>query len=281
MRIGLAMFCTDYAMPVTELAEALEERRFDSFWAPEHSHIPLTRESPFPQGGELPRKYFDVMDPFVSLTAAAVSTKQLKIATGICLVAQRDAIQTAKAVASLDQVSGGRFLFGIGPGWNADEMENHGTAYRGRMKVMRERVEAMRSIWANDIAEYVGETMRFGPMSSWPKPNQTPHPPVYVGGGIPYGARRALAYGDGWVPHARRPDYRLLDRLDEFRTMEREADRSVPITAFGAEHDPHEWLAYADAGIERIVISVDSEPGDGLRPKLDAWGSAIARLGFG
>ena len=148
MKIGVAMFCTAYAMPAANLAQALEERGFDSFWAPEHSHIPTSRLSQFPQGGDLPQKYYDVMDPFVSLTAAAVMTTTLRVATGICLVPQREPIQTAKAVASLDHVSGGRFLFGIGSGWNADEMANHGTNFKQRNKVMRERVEAMRTIWS-------------------------------------------------------------------------------------------------------------------------------------
>ncbi len=278
MHVGVAMFCTDYSMPATELARALEERGFESFWTPEHSHIPLSRDSDFPQGGQLPKKYYDVMDPFVSLTAAAAVTTTLKIATGICLVAQRDAIQTAKQVASLDQISGGRFLFGIGPGWNADEMRNHGTEYGQRMKVMRERIEAMRAIWTETKPEYHGETLDFGPMMTWPKPVQTPHPPVLIGGGVPFGARRALAYGDGWVPHAKRPDHRLLDRMDEFRKMEKAAGRTLPITAFGAEHDPKEWAAYRDAGIERIVLSMDSEAADGVLPKLDAWAAAVASI---
>jgi probable F420-dependent oxidoreductase len=272
------MFCTEYAMPAAPLAQALEERGFESFWAPEHSHIPTSRVSAFPQGGALPQKYYDVMDPFVSLSAAAAATSSLRVATGICLVPQRDAIQTAKSVASLDQVSEGRFIFGIGTGWNADEMANHGTDFKQRNKIMRERIEAMRNIWTEDEASYEGETLRFGPMKTWPKPVQKPYPPVYVGGGIPYGARRALAYGDGWVPHARRPEYRLLDKLDEFEAMAREAGREIPITAFGAEHDPAEWPAYQRAGIERIVISIDSEPADKVLPKLDGWAKHVNDL---
>src|SRR5215510_5116487 len=146
MDFGAAIFFTDYSMGPVELARALEERGFESLWAPEHSHIPLLRQSPFPQGGELPKKYYDVMDPFVTLTAAAATTR-LKVGTGICLVVQRDPIQTAKQVASLDQISEGRFLFGIGAGWNAEEMADHGTAFASRFKLMRERVEAMKAIW--------------------------------------------------------------------------------------------------------------------------------------
>ena len=278
MEVGVAMFITDYSIAPTALAQALEERGFDSFWAPEHSHIPLSRVSDFPQGGDLPKKYYDVMDPFVVLTAAAAVTTTLKVATGICLVPQRDPIQTAKSVASLDQISGGRFLFGIGPGWNADEMANHGTAFRGRMRVMRERVEAMRAIWTESKPQYDGETVKFGPMMTWPKPVQQPHPPVLIGGGIPHGARRALAYGDGWVPHARRPDYRLVERMGEYRAMANEAGRELPITAFGAEHEPSAWGEYRDHGIDRIVLSMDSEPADAVLPKLDVWARALDNL---
>lgn len=270
MKIGLAMFCTDYAIPPTELAVALEERGFDSLWLPEHSHIPLSRESAWPQGGELPKKYFDVMDPFVVLGAAAAVTTTLKIATGICLVPQRDAIQTAKQIATVDQISNGRFLFGIGAGWNEDEMANHGVAFKTRHKAMREKVEAMRMIWTESKPEYHGDMVDFGPMMTWPKPIQK-SPPVYVGGEFPYGARRALAYGDGWLPHAKRPTYTLLEMMPEFREMEKAAGRTIPISAFGAEHDPDCWNAYTDAGVERIILSIDSDPADVVLPKLDAW----------
>jgi probable F420-dependent oxidoreductase len=276
MHIGVAMFCTDYAIAPTELARALEERGFESLWLPEHSHIPLSRLSPFPQGGELPKKYYDVMDPFVVLGAAAAVTTRLNIATGICLVAQRDPIQTAKAVATVDQLSRGRFLFGVGAGWNAEELADHGTAFKSRHKVMHERIEAMRLIWTQAKPEYHGEFVDFGPMMAWPKPFRKPHPPLLVGGGLPYGARRALAYGDGWIPHARRPTYRLLDKLPEYRAMEKAAGRTLPITAFGVEHDPAAWPAYRDAGIERIVLSVDSQAADLILPQLDRWANKLA-----
>jgi probable F420-dependent oxidoreductase len=278
MHVGVAMFCTNYSIPPAALAQALERRGFDSMWAPEHSHIPVSRASAFPRGGALPQKYFDVMDPFVVLSAAATVTTRLKVATGICLVAQRDAIQTAKAVASLDQISGGRFVFGVGPGWNADEMANHGTEFGSRMKIMRERIEAMRSIWTEDVASYGGDTLAFDAIRAEPKPSQKPHPPVLIGGTVPYGARRAIAYGDGFIPHATRPDHRFLDRIDEYRAMEADAGRQVPITTFGTEHDPATWEAYAEAGIERIVLSVDSIGADALLPMLDAWAPYVARV---
>src|SRR6476469_4852335 len=204
MKFGGAMFFTEYSMTAPELAAALEERGFDSVWAPEHSHIPLSRKTPFPGGGELPKQYADAMDPFVVLAAAANATKTIKLGTGVLLVQQRDTIQTAKLVASIDQVSHGRFLFGIGNGWNQDEMENHGTVYKSRHKLARERVEAMKEIWTKSKPEYHGEFVNFDPMMTWPKPVQKPHPPVIVGGAFPYSARRAIRYGDGWFPHAAR-----------------------------------------------------------------------------
>src|SRR6266581_1168492 len=177
MEFGVGIFFTDYSSSPSELAVALEERGFDSLWAPEHSHIPVPRRTPMPGGGELPKRYYDVMDPFVTLTAAAAVTKRLKLGTGVCLVIQRDTIQTAKLVASIDQISNGRFLFGIGAGWNAEEMADHGTDFKARFKVMRERVEAMRAIWTKSKPEYNGEFVKFPPMMTWPKPVQKPHPP--------------------------------------------------------------------------------------------------------
>jgi len=228
MDFGAAIFFTDYSMGPAALGQALEERGFDSLWAPEHSHIPLSRESPFPAGGDLPKKYYDVMDPFVTLAAAAAATTRLKVATGICLVVQRDPIQTAKEVATLDQVSGGRFLFGIGAGWNAEEMRDHGTEFASRFRLMQERIEAMKAIWTKSKPEYTGSFVKFPPMMTWPKPVQKPHPPVIVGGAFPFGARRALAYGDGWLPHARRPAYgEVLGMLPEFRKMAAAAGRAV------------------------------------------------------
>src|ERR1700690_4034113 len=182
MKFGASMFFTDYSMAPGELAVALEQRGFDIIWAPEHSHIPASRKTPFVLGGDLPKRYYDVMDPFVTLTAAAMATKTLKIGTGVCLIAQRDPIQTAKLVASIDQISRGRFLFGVGDGWNREEIENHGTVFESRHKRARETVEAMQRIWTQTKAEYHGEFVNFDPIMAWPKPVQTLHPPVLVGG---------------------------------------------------------------------------------------------------
>jgi probable F420-dependent oxidoreductase len=260
-------------MGPVELGRALEERGFESLWAPEHSHIPLSRQSPFPQGGDLPKKYYDVMDPFVTLSAAAGATRKLRVGTGVCLVVQRDPIQTAKQVASLDQISGGRFLFGIGAGWNAEEMADHGTDFKARFRVMRERVEAMRAIWTKSKPEYSGEFVKFPPMMTWPKPVQKPHPPVIVGGAFPFGARRALAYGDGWLPHARRPAYgEVLGMLPEFRKMAAEAGRApdtVPITVFGVAEEADLIKRYRDAGVARIIFNLPAAKADEVLPVLD------------
>src|ERR1700744_4374771 len=180
LKFGAAMFFTDYSMAPGELGKALEERGFESVWAPEHSHIPLSRKTAPAGGGELAKKYYDTMDPFVTLTMAAAATKTLKVATGVGLVAQRDPIQTAKLVASIDQVSGGRFVFGIGNGWNQDEMEKHGTDFRTRHKLAGQRVEAMKAIWTLPKAKNHGEFVNFDPMTTWPKPVQKPHPPIVV-----------------------------------------------------------------------------------------------------
>jgi probable F420-dependent oxidoreductase len=275
MEFGAAMFFTDYSMRPDKLATALEARGFESLWAPEHSHIPLARSSPWPSGGELPKKYYDVMDPFVSLTAAAMATTKLKIATGICLVVQRDPIQTAKLVASIDQISGGRFLFGVGAGWNADEMADHGTVYKTRFSLMRERLEAMKAIWTQSKPEYHGKFVDFGPMMTRPKPVQKPHPPILVGGNFPHGARRALAFGDAWMPHASRPDYDdVAEFLPRFRQMAAEANRdpaAVPITIFGAPEEPDRLKRYRDLGIARTVVSLPSSKPDEILPILDRW----------
>jgi probable F420-dependent oxidoreductase len=213
------------------------------------------------------------MDPFVTLAAAAAVTTKLEIATGVCLIVQRDPIQTAKAVATLDQVSGGRFLFGIGAGWNAEEMADHGTEFKARFKVMQERVEAMRAIWTKSKPEYTGEFVKFPPMMTWPKPVQKPHPPVLVGGAFPYGARRAIAFGDGWVPHARRPAYGdVLAKLPEFRAMVVAAGRdpaALPITVFGVAEDADLMKRYRDAGVARLIFNLPSAKSSEVLPVLD------------
>lgn len=284
MHFGASMFFTDYSMTSAALAKALEERGFESIWAPEHSHIPVSRTSPWPGGGELPKQYYDVMDPFVTLTAAAMVTTKLKIGTGVCLVNQRDPIQTAKLVASIDQVSGGRFLFGIGVGWNAEEMEDHGTAFTTRAKLVRERVEAMKAIWIQSKPEYAGEFVNFGPMMTWPKPVQQPHPPVIVGGAFPYGARRAVRYGEGWIPLAGRAGQYgdVFDTTPKFMAMLKEAGRdpaSCPVSIFSAPEDGDVLKRYRDIGIARVATSLPAAKQDVVLPILDRWAGLIRQVG--
>ncbi len=282
MEFGASMFFTDYSMGPAELARALEERGFHSVWAPEHSHIPLSRKSPFPAGGELPKQYYDVMDPFVTLSAAAAATTKLKVGTGICLVVQRDPIQTAKSVASLDQISGGRFLFGVGAGWNAEEMADHGTTdFKGRFELMRERVEAMRVIWTKSKSEFAGKHVNFPPMMTWPKPVQKPHPPVIVGGAYPFGARRAIAWGDGWLPHARRPHYgELIDVWPDYLKMLAEAGRdpkTLPVTVYGIKDDVDLVRRYRDAGVHAVIMVLKAAKADEVLPVLDSFAETMRK----
>ena len=282
LKFGASMFFTDYSMAPGELGTALEERGFELVWAPEHSHIPLSRKTPPAGGGDLAKKYYDTMDPFVTLTMAAAATKKLKVGTGVCLVAQRDPIQTAKLVASIDQVSGGRFLFGIGNGWNQDEMENHGIDFKSRHKLARERVEAMKAIWTKSKPEYHGEFVNFDPMMTWPKPVQKPHPPVIVGGAFPYSARRAIRYGDGWIPHAARNTYaEIADMLPEFRKMATEAKRdpkTIEITVWGPKQDADLMKRYEDLGVSRVVFSLELEKADTILPMIDGLAGLMRQV---
>ncbi len=281
MEFGASIFFTDYSISPAELAMALEERGFESLWVAEHSHIPVPRRTPAPGGGELPKRYYDVMDPFVTLSVAAAVTKRLKLGTGVCLVIQRDTIQTAKLVASIDQVSNGRFLFGIGGGWNAEEIENHGTVFATRFKKMREQVEAMKQIWTKSTAEYHGDIVDFSPMMTWPKPVQKPHPPVIVGGAFPWAARRAIRYGDGWIPIAGSGRADPLDYLPRFQQMAEEAGRdpnSLQITLGGAPEDPDLLKRYRDLGVTRMNFPVPPAKADEVLPILDRLAKLMAQV---
>ncbi len=258
MHYGAVIFPTEYSIHPASLAVALEERGFESLWVAEHSHIPVARKSPWGGGGELPKMYYDVVDPFVALSMAASATKTLKVGTGICLVIQRDPIQTAKQVASLDVLSGGRFLFGVGGGWNEEEMNNHGTPFAGRWRLLRERIEAMKAIWAEERAEYHGERVDFDPIYAWPKPAQKPHPPIHVGGAFPGGMRRAIRYGDGWIPLAGR-DGDVLEHMPAFREAALAAGRdpdSLEVTLYACPADADAIRRYRDAGLSRVVFGL-------------------------
>ena len=277
MRVGFTIFPTDYAIPLPELAVEAESRGFESLWVSEHSHIPVSRKTPFPGGGELPKMYYDTLDPFVALAGAAAVTSRIKLGTGICLVVQRDPIHTAKEVASLDQLSGGRLLFGVGGGWNEEEMNHHGTPLQGRFGLLRERVEAMVAIWTHDEAEYHGERVDFDPIYMWPKPVQKPHPPIHVGGAFPAAARRAIRYGNGWLPIGGRQDD-IPNEVTAFRRMAREAGRdpaALEVSVFGVVPKEKVVARYRDAGVDRVVIGLPPAGRDTVLPILDSCAGLV------
>ena len=259
MKIGLAMFSTHYAIRPADLGRLAEEHGFDSLFLPEHTHIPASRRTPYPAGGELPKEYSHLYDPFVALATVVDATERLLLATGICLVVERDPIVTAKEVASLDHLSGGRFLFGVGAGWNREEMEDHGTDPRTRFSLMAERVEAMKALWTDDEAEYHGRHVDFEPSWSWPKPVQKPHPPILVGGNGAKVIDRVLRFGDEWMPTVGR-DPGIVDRFGEMRQRAEEAGREIPITASAAPRDRDHLAKLAEAGAHRAVWYVAPEP---------------------
>ena len=271
MKFGIAIFPTDYAISMTELAPAVEQLGFESLWVAEHSHIPASRLSAWPGGAELPKHYWHTMDPFVALTEAALASKELLVATGICLVVQRDPIHTAKQVASVDHVSNGRFLFGIGAGWNKEEMADHGTDFESRFKLMRERVEAMKAIWTQEEAEYHGELVDFGPTWCWPKPVQKPHPPVLLGGSGPNVLKRAVAYADGWMPN-RGDD---LGRIPELQELAQAAGRGrLSVTTY-PKVDAAEIQRHADAGVERCIYYVPPDGRDQALKRLEELAALV------
>ena len=275
MRFGLVMFPTDYAIAPDALARVAEERGFESLFFPEHTHIPASRESPWPSGGELPRDYWHTLDPFVAATAAAAATERLRVGTGVCLVVERDPITTAKSVASVDHMSGGRFLFGVGAGWNREEMANHGTDPARRFGLMRERVEAMKAIWTEDEPSYHGEHVSFDRIWSWPKPVQNPHPPVLVGGTGAKVLDRVLAYGDEWFPN-RQED--LAERIAELQRRAGEAGREqIGVTLFGAEPERRAIERYAAAGVTRCLFRLPSGTVDEVTDLVDGFAPLVAR----
>jgi probable F420-dependent oxidoreductase len=270
MELGLAHFATDYGMQPAELARRAEERGFESLFFPEHTHIPAGRDTPYPGGGELPREYSHIIDPFAGLAAAAAVTERLKVGTGVCLIIERDPIVTAKEVATLDHISGGRFMFGVGAGWNVEEMKNHGTDPRTRFTRMRESVEAMKAIWAEDAAEYHGRIVDFGPIWQWPKPIQKPHPPILVGGRGEKVLDRVVAYGDEWIPNRVRSPEELGERIAELQRRAEAAGRDpIPVTVFGAKAEPRLLDRLRDAGVTRSLFYVRPGSPDEVRAHLD------------
>ena len=238
MHVGVCIFATEYAIRIDELAREAEARNFESLWVPEHTHIPTSRRSPF-AGGELPEQYKHTLDPFVALTAAAAATKKLRVGTGICLIIERDTITTAKSVASLDLLSHGRFELGLGGGWNAEEMEHHGTDFKTRFKKLEEQVRAMKEIWTKDVAEFHGKFVSFDPIWAWPKPQQKPHPPILLGGESGYTLQRVVDFCDGWYPRGRAPE-KVLAGMKELKERAAKAGRdmrTISVSAFATPPD--------------------------------------------
>jgi probable F420-dependent oxidoreductase len=268
MDIALALFPTDYTMDPARVAKLAEERGFGALLFPEHTHIPVSRETPRPGGGELPPEYSHTHDLFVAMSMAAAATERIRVGSGVCLVPQRDPIITANAVASLDALSAGRVLFGVGAGWNREEMRNHGTDPRRRFKIMRERIEAMKAIWTQDEAEFHGEFVDFDPIWCWPKPAQKPHPPVLVGGTGEKVLDRVLAYGDEWMPNRVTDPEGLAVRIDELRDR---AGRRVPVSVFGAKPDAG-FLDRLDAvGVDRAYLYLTPREPEAVERQLDQY----------
>lgn len=280
MHFGLMMFPADYAIRVDELAREAEARGFESLFFPEHTHIPANRRTPWPGGAELPTEYWHSHDPFVSLAVAAAVTTTLKIGTGICLIIERDTIVLGKEVATLDFLSNGRFIFGIGGGWNIEEMENHGTVFKTRWKKMREQVAALKRIWSEDAPEFHGEFVDFDAIWSWPKPVQQPHPPILLGGHSPQMLQRVVDFCDGWMPIG----LRAPSLVENIRELNRRAEQSgrdpktISITIFGSPADEKAVELYRDAGVERITFGLPPAPRDTVLPLLDHYAEFVRKL---
>ena len=283
VKVGVLTFPTDYSVQPDELARMVEEHGFESLFVAEHSHIPVSRATPYPGGGELPEEYRHTYDPFVALTAAAAATSTLKLATGICLVVERDPILTAKEVSTLDRVCGGRFMFGVGAGWNREEMANHGTDPGTRFSLLRERLEAMKTIWTNDEAEYHGKHVSFDPIWQWPKPLQEPHPPVLLGGNGPKVLERAVALADAWMPNwGLQTHEELFARMEELQRLAKEAGREeIPVTVYAARAKREVLEELAEAGVERVVLWIPPAPRDEVAPRLERLANLARELSGG
>ena len=271
MKIGIYIFATDYTIRIDELARAAEERGFESLFIPEHTHIPASRRSPWPGGPELPREYWHTLDPFVALGYAAAATSTIRLGTGICLLTERDPIVNAKEAATLDLLSGGRFELAIGAGWNAEEMENHGTAFATRFRVMSERARAMKVIWAEEEPEFHGEFVDFDPIWSWPKPVQSPNPPILVGGETDYTLRRVVEWADGWFPRGR-GGFDPAEGMARLKRIADEAGRSmdtINVSLFGVEPNREALDRAAEAGVTRAILGLPSNDRDDVMRRLD------------
>ena len=271
MNIGIYIFATDYTIRIDELAREAEQRGFESLFVPEHTHIPASRRSPWPGGPDLPREYWHTLDPFVALAVAAAATSTIRLGTGICLLTERDPIVNAKEAASLDLLSGGRFELAIGAGWNAEEMENHGTAFATRFRVMSERARAMKVIWAEEEPEFHGEFVDFDPIWSYPKPVQRPNPPILVGGETDHTLRRVVDWADGWFPRGR-GGFDPAEGMARLKAIADEAGRpmdTINVSLFGAPPNREALDRAAEAGVTRAILALPSNDRDDVLRRLD------------
>jgi len=279
MHFGLTLFPTDYSILPQDLAREAENRDFESIWFPEHTHIPASRKTPYPAGGDLPEEYWHTLDPFAALAAAAAVTRTIRLATGICLLIERDTIITAHEAATIDHLSGGRFLFGVGAGWNAEEMENHGTVFSTRFKKLEEQVRAVRAIWREPEPSFRGEFVTFERIWCYPKPVQKDGPPVILGGMGTPAMKRVVAYGDGWLPiDGGMGVEALAPMLAEFRKLVAASGRapdSVPISVYGVSQNAEAVEKYRQLGVSRVIFRLRSETRDLVLPKLDRLAKLI------
>ncbi|MCU1679387.1 MAG: N5,N10-methylenetetrahydromethanopterin reductase-related protein [Amycolatopsis sp.] len=274
MKFGIATFVTDEGIRPGKLGKALEERGFDSLFLAEHSHIPASRESPYPGGEPLPRVYYRTLDPFVTLTAVAAVTENLILGTGIALLIQRDLIHTAKEVASLDLLSGGRVAFGVGVGWNREEMRNHGTDPKTRGSLINEQLAALKEIWTKDEAEFHGKFVDFDPIFAWPKPVQKPHPPIFIGGESPAALDRLQKYGDAWLPRGNTQPEEIVRVRQWLVDHGRE---NVPFTVFGSPDDDKTLSGHREAGVESVTFFLDTVPEAETLTALDKFAELAAK----
>ena len=289
MKFGLSLFTTDNSARPDEAAAAVEHHGFDSFWVSEHSHIPLATD--FPMGTDIPREYKSMLDPFISLTVAATATRNIRLGTAICLITQRDPVNTAKSVATLDLLSAGRVELGIGAGWNEAELLSHRTDPATRFRLMRERVEAMQALWTQEVAEYHGRFVHIERSWQWPKPVQTPHPPVLVAGGGPNVLKRVVEYGNGWMPSvvpaeipAMRGRVTPIADLDEMvPTLYRMAEAaglakpSIVITGIGLDGDVYKRLSRL--GVDRMILRLPPRPMPEVLAAIDIHVAAVKAVG--
>ncbi|TRW79872.1 LLM class F420-dependent oxidoreductase [Mycolicibacterium sp. 018/SC-01/001] len=273
MKFGIATHTGDDGIDTVSLARAVEERGFDSLAVAEHTHIPASRETPYPGGGELPSAAFRTLDPFVSLAAAAAVTHRIELVTGIALLVQRDPIITAKEAASVDHISGGRFVFGVGAGWNIEEMRDHGTDPRTRGALLDERIEAVKALWTVEPAEYHGTYVDFDAAYSRPKPVRKPHPPIFIGGDSDATVKRIVRHEAGWISNPL-PVEHLAHRVAQLRESAR---HDVALAQFGTPADPGYWSSVERLGFGHLALMLPTVGRDETLRKLDEWSELVAR----